>query len=236
MLSGTLEINPNQPSQEKLRSTQFAANPAMENSSLGKARAEGWTIAVPHPEKVTGKLLEIGAKVGITGLTALAIKDVADRITFDELNHITTLSTAGNPAATGHYLSSLQDKYAPAHTGNQQLADTALRNTGSNPSLAPQAPGHTGIKTTITPIPDRPSMDDLVYLAGGYEPNKGAIGNMVEFFTQPGDQFYLDARHKNHIEVFDRTGAKVKAVLNLDGSYNQKKTESAIKEGRRLPK
>ena len=55
-------------------------------------------------------------------------------------------------------------------------------------------------------------------------------------YIKRGDQFYLDAKHKDHIEVFDSTGTKVKAVLNLDGSYNQKKTEAAIKEGRRLPK
>ncbi|WP_264627236.1 DUF637 domain-containing protein [Candidatus Symbiopectobacterium sp. NZEC135] len=104
-----------------------------------------------------------------------------------------------------------------------------------------------------------------------YIPNAGAVGNMGEFFKQPGfgsqvkelssktskkfqgqsvykaensigdfikkgDQFYLDARHRNHIEVFDITGKEVRAVLNLDGSYNAKKTESATKEGRRLPK
>jgi filamentous hemagglutinin len=173
---------------DKLRSAQFAANPALENNSLGKALTEAWTIAVPHPAKVAEQLLEIGVKASITGLTTVAIKDIADRITPDELEHITTLGMTGNPAVTGHYLSSLQDKYAPVHTGNPQLADTALRNTGSNPSLAPQASGHTGnnqisgqgvthtgntagvtdsgIKAIITPIPHEPSVDDLAYLAG----------------------------------------------------------------------
>jgi len=41
--------------------------------------------------------------------------------------------------------------------------------------------------------------------------------------------------HKYHNKVFGSRG-KVKAVVNLDGSYNQKKAEAAIKEGRRLPK
>jgi filamentous hemagglutinin len=103
-----------------------------------------------------------------------------------------------------------------------------------------------------------------------YQPNQGAVGNMNEFFKQPGfgsqmrdnarktsqlydgqsvyqaqgkvgeyikagDKYYLDAYHMNHLEVFDSKG-KVKAVLNLDGSYNKSKTEAAIKEGRRLPK
>ncbi|MGR1252350.1 two-partner secretion domain-containing protein [Aeromonas veronii] len=103
-----------------------------------------------------------------------------------------------------------------------------------------------------------------------YEPNKGAVGNMGEFFKQPGfgsqmkehahktsqifqgqsiyqakkpvgdyiakgDKYYLDGLHKDHIEVFDSKG-RVKAVLNTDGSYNDSKTKSAIKEGRRLIK
>ncbi|WP_447737424.1 two-partner secretion domain-containing protein [Aeromonas veronii] len=103
-----------------------------------------------------------------------------------------------------------------------------------------------------------------------YEPNKGAVGNMGEFFKQPGfgsqmkehahktsqifqgqsiyqakkpvgdyiakgDKYYLDGLHKDHIEVFDSKG-RVKAVLNTDGSYNDSKTKSAIKEGRRLTK
>jgi len=159
----------------------------LESPFLGKVLIERLTLATPQQTKVAEQLLDIGIKASITGITAMTLKDVADRITPDELNHITALSTAGNPAVTGHYLSSLQDKYAPAHTGNPQLADTALRNTGSNPSLAPQAPGHTGnnqisgqgvthtgntagvtdsgIKTTITPIPDGPSIDDLAYLS-----------------------------------------------------------------------
>jgi len=60
---------------------------------------------------------------------------------------------------------------------------------------------------------------------------KNAIGEHIS----RGDKYYLDGLHKDHIEVFDSRG-KVKAVLNLDGSYDQKKTESAIKEKRRFPK
>lgn len=55
-------------------------------------------------------------------------------------------------------------------------------------------------------------------------------------YIKKGDQFYLDAKHKDHIEVFDSTGTKVKAVLNLDGSFNDAKTKAARAEGRRLPK
>lgn len=103
-----------------------------------------------------------------------------------------------------------------------------------------------------------------------HQPNPGAVGNMGEFFRQPGfgsqmkgktqktsqmydgqsvykakgevgeyivkgDKYYLDGMHKNHIEVFDKN-RNIKAVLNLDGSYNRVKTDKAIADGRKLPK
>ncbi|WP_262504735.1 hypothetical protein [Serratia liquefaciens] len=103
-----------------------------------------------------------------------------------------------------------------------------------------------------------------------YEPNKGAVGNMGEFFKQAGfgeatkgnsqktskiyqgqtvykasgnisdeirkgDQFYLDNKHKNHLEVFDNKG-NFRVVLNMDGSVNPDKTKAAAAEGRKLPK
>ncbi|MCV6805419.1 hemagglutinin repeat-containing protein, partial [Achromobacter ruhlandii] len=50
-------------------------------------------------------------------------------------------------------------------------------------------------------------------------------------YIKKGDNFYLDKRHKDHIEVFDRHG-NFKVVLNLDGSINDSKTMAA--KGRRL--
>ncbi|MBN1468663.1 MAG: hypothetical protein JW924_08065, partial [Fusobacteriaceae bacterium] len=54
-------------------------------------------------------------------------------------------------------------------------------------------------------------------------------------YLKKGDKFYLDGLHKDHIEVFDKQ-RKVKAVLNLDGTINISKTETALKEGRKIPK
>src|SRR5690606_25201565 len=58
-----------------------------------------------------------------------------------------------------------------------------------------------------------------------------AIGSYID----EGDKFYLDAMHKNHLEVFDRNG-KIKAVLNLDGTLNDSKTKKALAEARKLSK
>jgi len=52
------------------------------------------------------------------------------------------------------------------------------------------------------------------------------IGDLT---LKKGDRFYLDAMHKNHIEVFNRNG-KIKTVLNLDGTENISKLKAA--EGR----
>ena len=55
-------------------------------------------------------------------------------------------------------------------------------------------------------------------------------GNPV---LKKGDQVYLDASHKDHLEVFNSRG-KAKSVLNLDGTVNHKKANKAIKEGRTI--
>ncbi|MBR0573021.1 MULTISPECIES: hypothetical protein [Pasteurellaceae] len=52
-------------------------------------------------------------------------------------------------------------------------------------------------------------------------------------FIKKGDQFYLDNKHKDHLEVFDKRG-NFKHVLNLNGTRNFKKTEIARKEKRIL--
>ncbi|RQV67630.1 filamentous hemagglutinin N-terminal domain-containing protein [Burkholderia cenocepacia] len=46
-----------------------------------------------------------------------------------------------------------------------------------------------------------------------------------------GDYFYLDGMHKDHLEVFDSRG-KFSAVVNLDGTVNQSKTNAG--QGRRI--
>jgi hypothetical protein len=57
----------------------------------------------------------------------------------------------------------------------------------------------------------------------------------VNQHIRKGDQFYLDSHHGNHIEVFDANN-KARAVLNLDGSLNAAKTDTALKQGRTIPK
>jgi len=103
----------------------------VENNFL-KVVAEGCAIAAPCRSKVAEQLLEIGAKAGIAGLAGAAIKDIADKMTSDELDHLVTLKMMGNDEITGKYLSSLQDKYAPSHTGGDQIPGGGPTNTGGN--------------------------------------------------------------------------------------------------------
>ncbi|RAS80687.1 pre-toxin TG domain-containing protein [Priestia endophytica] len=46
-------------------------------------------------------------------------------------------------------------------------------------------------------------------------------------YLKKGYGVYLDALHKDHLEVIDKTG-NVKYVLNLDGTLNQDKTKKAL--------
>ncbi|WP_180937520.1 hemagglutinin repeat-containing protein [Herbaspirillum seropedicae] len=58
---------------------------------------------------------------------------------------------------------------------------------------------------------------------------KEDMGNDIK----KGYQLYLDGKHKDHLEVFDKHG-KFKSVLNLDGTLNRAKTNAAERQGRRL--
>lgn len=118
---------------------------AVENNLLGKVLVEGCAIAAPCRSKVAEQLIEIGVKAGIAGVTGAAIKDVADKMTSDELDHLVTLKMMGNDEITGKYLNSLQDKYAPSHTGNNDgQANTGPNHTGNNNSQANTGSNHTG--------------------------------------------------------------------------------------------
>jgi len=263
-----------------------AGKNTVENNSLSLV-ARGCAMAAPCRTKVAEQLLEIGAKAGIAGLAGAAIKDVADKMTSDELDHLVTLEMMGNDEITGKYLSSLQDKYAPSHTGNNDAqinagpnhtgnnagqVDAGPNHTGNSGSQIITGPNHTGGDQSVEQLPNNTGNTEGVpdlpnYMESqDYEPNKNAVGNMGEFLKQPGfgstvkdntqktnqqyqgqtiykatdnvgnyikkgDQFYLDGLHKDHIEVFDKRG-NFRAVLNLDGSINERKTQEA--EGRKL--
>ena len=109
-----------------------AGKNAFENNNLALV-ARGCAALSPCRNKVAEQLLEIGAKAGITGLAGLAIKDVADKMTSDELEHLVSLQMMGNDEIAGKYLSSLQDKYAPSHTGGNQQAGTESLGKLENP-------------------------------------------------------------------------------------------------------
>lgn len=156
----------------------------VENNFLGKALVEGCAIAAPCRSKVAEQLLEIGVKTGITGIVA---KEIADKISAEELDHLITLKMMGNDEITSKYMRSLQDKYGPSDTGGDQIANSGPTNTGGNQTATGNVPLHTGNNqsspqegtntgntdgkpdiggnTTVTPIPDGPGKDDLAYLA-----------------------------------------------------------------------
>ncbi|HCM1918904.1 TPA: hemagglutinin repeat-containing protein [Salmonella enterica subsp. salamae serovar 28:r:e,n,z15] len=161
-----------------------AGKNAVENNFLGKALVEGCAIAAPCRSKVAEQLLEIGVKAGISGIVA---KEIADKISAEELDHLITLKMTGNDDITSKYLGLLEGKYGPSNTGGDQIADSGPTNTGGNQTVTGNTSSHTGNNqspgqgatntgntegvpdtggnTTVTPIPDGPNKDDLAYLA-----------------------------------------------------------------------
>ncbi|MBA5601510.1 hemagglutinin repeat-containing protein [Pectobacterium aroidearum] len=115
---------------------------AVENNFLGKVLVEGCAIAAPCRTKVAEQLLEIGVKVGITGVVA---KEIADNLSSEELEHLVRLYMMGNDEITVKYLNSLQDKYAPSHTGNNDgQIDVGPNHTGNYDGQVNTGPNHTG--------------------------------------------------------------------------------------------
>ncbi len=68
----------------------------MENNALGLA-LKGCGIAAPCRSLIAKQVLEIGVKAGITGIVA---KEIADKISEDDLDHLVTLKMMGNDEIT----------------------------------------------------------------------------------------------------------------------------------------
>lgn len=90
----------------------------VENNYLGKALVEGCAIAAPCRTKVAEQLLEISVKAGITGIV---VKEIADKISAEDLDHLITLEMMGNDEITSKYLSSLQDKYGSGSASSPNI-------------------------------------------------------------------------------------------------------------------
>ncbi|WP_181949879.1 toxin C-terminal domain-containing protein [Yersinia similis] len=165
--------------------------------------------------------MEIGVKAGITGIVA---KEIADKISEDDLDHLVMLTMMGNDEITEKYLNSLQDKYAPAHTGNDQSTGQGATNTG-NTDGKPDAGG----SSTVTPIPEGANKDDLAYLAlKGKEAQEAAknlgfdrrISPQKAPFNSHGQPVYFDGKNyitpdidshnvTNGWKMFDRKGDRI---------------------------
>ncbi|MDA5494138.1 VENN motif pre-toxin domain-containing protein, partial [Yersinia intermedia] len=157
----------------------------VENNFL-KVVAEGCAIAAPCRSKVAEQLLEIGAKAGIAGLAGAAIKEIADKMTSDELDHLVTLKMMGNDEITEKYLSSLQDKYAPSHTGGDQIAGSGPTNTGGN-QLPEQDVNHTGNNNGQTDGgPNNTGGNQTIDLSPNNTGNTEAIPDLPNNMTSDG--------------------------------------------------
>ncbi len=157
--------------------------------------ARGCAVAAPCRTKVAEQLLEIGAKAGMVGLAGAAIKDMADRMTSDELDHLVTLQMMGNDEIIGKYLSSLQDKYG---SGSESAP-----NMGKNLTDAEKAElGGAGSGTGTQPPPENDSNQQ----------NKNAEQKLNQ--KQESSIRKIDNLIKNSIKEHDITGT----LKDMDGN------------------
>jgi hypothetical protein len=60
------------------------------------------------------------------------------------------------------------------------------------------------------------------------------IKDITEYGIKKGDWLYLDTLHGDHIEVFKKCGKIMRTVLNMDGTKNVAKLQSAMNEARKI--
>ncbi len=233
----------------------------VENNLLAKALVEGCAIASPCRTKVAEQIIEISIKAGIVGLAGVAIKNVADKMSSDELDHLITLSMMGNDEITEKYIISLQDKYGlhtggnqldgefklPQHTGRDPKVDSTLvlTHTGNDKPNADSITntGNTdskpdvGSSTTVTPLSEATSKDDLLYLSERVdnrlpipEPIIASNGFKVESNTKhtpgaPGFRPNAGIEPKNSMDLFEHSIAtkdpKVRLSIDNDGNIHR---------------
>ena len=184
-----------------------AGKNVVENNNLALV-ARGCAALSPCRNEVAEQLLEIGAKAGITGLAGVAIKDVADKITSDELEHLVTLQMMGNDEITRKYLSSLHDKYAPVHTGGDQIAGSGPANTGGNQQLDPNdTPTNTG---------NNQASGQGATNTGNTEGKPDTVGNIL---VNPGAD---PLTKKDIVYLSENSNSKIDTVINetLSGKKN----------------
>lgn len=233
----------------------------VENNLLAKELVEGCAIASPCRTKVAEQIIEISIKAGIVGLAGVAIKNVADKMSSDELDHLITLSMMGNDEITEKYIISLQDKYGlhtggnqldgefklPQHTGRDPKVDSTLvlTHTGNDKPNADSITntGNTdskpdvGSSTTVTPLSEATSKDDLLYLSERVdnrlpipEPIIASNGFKVESNTKhtpgaPGFRPNAGIELKNYMDLFEHSIAtkdpKVRLSIDNDGNIHR---------------
>uniref|UniRef100_UPI001BAD2310 VENN motif pre-toxin domain-containing protein n=1 Tax=Budvicia diplopodorum TaxID=1119056 RepID=UPI001BAD2310 len=194
---------------------QMGISIGLTNSQIEEAMKAGATrdpaqIANLSPEQIVYLDAQIKSGAGMAGL-------ILGSVTWGDRLNVPT-HTGGNQIVES----------GPTNTGGDQLPGQGPTHTGNNDGQVDTGPNHTGNNTGApdtgnlpgTPIPEQPSIDDIAYIAGGYEPNKGTIGNMGEFLNQPG--FGSDIKESTHKSSQQYQGQSVYKATGNVGEYIKK--------------
>ncbi|SDG81485.1 filamentous hemagglutinin family N-terminal domain-containing protein [Vibrio xiamenensis] len=161
--------------------------------------------------------------------TSLPVQDSHDPTTVTESAEPiapSTETTATNEQGLG-------STESPSDSGVDPLLDVTSSSTDYEPNQ--------GAVDKMEDFLNQPGFGEIVANSTKKSPKKYQGQRVYEVtekkgnILKVGDQVYLDGKHKDHLEVFNKQN-KIKVVLNLDGTVNEKKTKVALKQGRTLPK
>ncbi|WP_336756989.1 hemagglutinin repeat-containing protein [Pantoea sp. USHLN298] len=226
-----------------------AGKNAVENNNLALV-ARGCAALSPCRNKVAEQLLEIGAKAGITGLAGLAIKDVADKMTSDELEHLVTLQMMGNDEITGKYLSSLQDKYgsdsdsAPnvgANLTDAEKAEYGGAGSGTPGGWEPQdeenarnnASSDTPSKAQLNQAASSPNRNGLTDAGRALQKHGGREGSVYTYSSQKASVLNQEAQTIVN-EILSNPNTKIENRVIFENKQRITVVEATAPDGRAL--
>jgi len=226
-----------------------AGKNALENNNLALV-ARGCAALSPCRNKVAEQLLEIGAKAGITGLAGLAIKDVADKMTSDELEHFVTLQMMGNDEITGRYLSSLQDKYGsdsdPAPNVGANLTDVEKAELGGAGSGTPggwepqdeenarnNASSVTPSRTQLNQAASSPNRNGLTDAGRALQKHGGREGSAYTYSSQKASVLNQEAQTIVN-EILSNPNTKIENRIIFENKQRITVVEATAPDGRAL--
>lgn len=197
------------------------AQTAVENNAI-----KAVVIAAKAAYKVAKKGLKNGK---------ISVKDLKQTLKDEGYNLVDNLITLSDGTLDWNDAQAIIDIVVGTELNKANKGEAAQKIKETLDKNLPYIPNRGGVSNMSTYMKHNPFGKQLAQISEKtklhYQGQSVFLVRKNQGILKKDDRFYLDSQHKNHLEVFDKNG-NFKFVLNMDGSFNQIKTEAA--KGRKL--